>query len=117
MPLDAAWTERLGPVGFAGVARTVLAPNGELVSVKEAVAEAGPDQVLVVHGPTDRAIWGGSLAAAAHDRKAVGAVIHGLLRDAAEIAAVPSFGVIACGRRARRSDPAAVGARDLPIAV
>ncbi len=113
-PLGTPWPERFGPA-FAGFARTVRAAGGELASVREAVGDLENGEVLVVQGPNDRAIFGGSLATAAGTRGAAGAVIEGLVRDVAELAAVPGFGAVARGRRSVRSDPAAVGARDVPL--
>lgn len=79
-----------GTARFAGPIATVhgLDDNSR---VREAVQQPGEGRVLVVDGGGSlrRALVGGNLAAAAHANGWAGLLVHGAVRDVAELAAVP----------------------------
>lgn len=70
---------------FAGPARTVQIPAGHNTTVRQAVDEALPGEVIVVdaHGPMANAVLGDIVARHALRRGVVGFVIDGAVRDVA----------------------------------
>ncbi|GAA2103539.1 ribonuclease E activity regulator RraA [Brevibacterium salitolerans] len=106
-----------GRVRFEGSVRTVLC-RGDNQLVKEAAARPGHGYVLVVDGggALDSALMGGNIAAAAARNGWAGAVIHGAVRDRAEIGAL-DFGVKAMGSNPRKSRKDGAGAVDVPVEI
>ncbi|UVV70751.1 RraA family protein [Brucella anthropi] len=70
-----------------GQARTAEVMVGDCASICELIGAARPGEVLVVDagGFEDTAVWGGIMTAEASHRKLGGAVVHGAVRDVAEI--------------------------------
>jgi regulator of ribonuclease activity A len=104
-----------GRASFAGPASTVLCFEDNS-RVKEAVGEPGQGRVLVVDGGGSRrcALLGDLLARQAADNGWAGVVIHGCIRDAADIAGF-DLGVRALATLPRRSDRQGRGERDVAI--
>jgi regulator of ribonuclease activity A len=86
--------------------------------VKEAVGEAGNGRVLVVDagGSKRCAVLGDLLAKQAADNGWAGVVIHGCIRDSADIAKF-DLGVIALGTLPLRSERKNEGQRDVRVEV
>lgn len=84
--------------------------------VRTALSQAGGGRVLVIDGGGSmrRALVGDQLAALAARNGWSGIVVHGCIRDAAEIAAV-SIGVLALGTHPRKSDKRAHGVAGEPV--
>ena len=84
--------------------------------VKEAVEASGEGRVLVVDGGGSRrhALLGGNLGIAAVKNGWAGIVIHGCIRDSAELAALP-LGIRALGTMPLRSEKRGEGERDVPV--
>lgn len=106
-----------GRLSFAGPASTVLCFEDNS-RVKEAVGEPGQGRVLVVDGGGSRrcALLGDLLARQAADNGWAGVVIHGCIRDAADIAGF-DLGVRALATLPRRSDRQGRGERDVVIEI
>ena len=102
---------------FAGPASTVKCFEDNS-RVKEAVGEPGDGRVLVVDagGSLRCAVLGDLLAKQAADNGWAGVVVHGCIRDSADIAAF-QLGVIALGTMPLRSHRKGEGQRDVPIEV
>lgn len=100
---------------FRGVVSTVLAHDENLL-VKAAVAEPGEGRVLVVEGggSCHSALLGDNMARLARDNGWAGIVVHGAVRDAAELATL-DIGVKAVGTNPRRSHKTGTGRRDVPV--
>lgn len=110
------WSLALGRA-FAGPARTVSAPDGDLQAVRAAVAALQPGEVLVVAaGGLPAALWGDRLTAAALARGAAGVVVDGYVRDVQAVAA-SGLGLRARGTLPRRGEPTGAGALDVPVEV
>jgi regulator of ribonuclease activity A len=84
--------------------------------VKEAVEGPGAGRVLVVDGGGSRrrALLGDKLAAAAVRNGWAGVIVHGCVRDAAELGRT-DLGVRALGTIPLRSDKRGEGERDVPV--
>jgi regulator of ribonuclease activity A len=106
-----------GRTRFAGPASTVKCFEDNS-RVKEAVAEAGNSRVLVVDagGSMRCAVLGDLLAKQAADNGWAGVVVHGCIRDSADIAGF-DLGVIALGTMPLRSERKNEGQRDVVIEV
>jgi regulator of ribonuclease activity A len=104
-----------GRAGFAGPASTVKCFEDNS-RVKEAVSESGNGRVLVVDagGSMRCAVLGDLLAKQAADNGWAGVVVHGCIRDSAEIAGF-DLGVIALGTLPLRSERKNEGQRDIPV--
>jgi regulator of ribonuclease activity A len=106
----------LGAVtAFAGPAATLkIFEDNSLLA--EAVRMPGRGRVLVVDagGSVRCAVFGGNLAQAAAANGWAGVIIHGCVRDAAEINAV-ALGVRALAVHPRRSVKRGAGERDVPV--
>ena len=93
-----------GVTSFAGPIATlkVFEDNS---AVREAVGQPGEGRVLVVDGGGSRrvSLFGGNLAVAAAENGWAGVVVHGCVRDVAELEAQP-VGVRALGLVPRRSE-------------
>lgn len=104
-----------GAASFAGPIETlrVFEDNG---LVRQALEGPGQERVLVVDGGGSlrTALVGGNLAALAHRNGWAGLVVHGCIRDAAEIAATP-IGVKALSAIPRKSAKAGAGERGVPV--
>jgi len=104
-----------GTASFAGPIETlrVFEDNG---LVRQALEGPGQERVLVVDGGGSlrTALVGGNLAALAHRNGWAGLVVHGCIRDAAEIAATP-IGVKALSAIPRKSAKAGAGERGVPV--
>jgi regulator of ribonuclease activity A len=84
--------------------------------VKEAVETPGQGRVLVVDGGGSRrrALFGGNLGLAAVRNGWAGVIIHGCIRDSAELAQL-NIGIRALGTMPLRSEKRGVGDRDVPV--
>ena len=87
------------------------------VLVREALGEPGRGRVLVVDGAGSLgcALVGDMLARLAHENGWAGVVVHGAIRDSAEISAVP-VGLKALATCPRRSGKTGLGERGVPVA-
>lgn len=114
---EGQWFQYGGRKQFSGPASTVLAFEDNS-SVKDALAEPGRGRVLVVDGGGSPrvALVGGNLAAMAHRNGWAGVVVHGAVRDVAELRAA-DVGICALGRCPRRSSKRNAGARDVRVEV
>ena len=84
--------------------------------VKEAVESPGAGRVLVVDGGGShrRALLGDKLGEAAVRNGWAGVIIHGCIRDAAELGRM-DLGIRALGTMPLRSDKRGQGERDVPV--
>ena len=75
---------------LAGPAFTIRVPPGENPSVRAALEQASPGDVIVIDGGgyEIRALWGGNVSARARERGLAGAVVDGAVRDLDEIEAL-----------------------------
>lgn len=112
---DPLFREWGGVTSFAGAIETVrvLEDNG---LVRHALETPGRGGVLVVDGGGSRrtALVGGNLAALAHRNGWSGIVVHGCIRDAAELAGIP-VGIRALQATPRRSARGGAGERGVPL--
>jgi regulator of ribonuclease activity A len=106
-----------GKAAFAGPASTVKCFEDNS-RVKEAVGEPGKGRVLVVDAGGSRrcAVLGDLLAKQATDNGWAGVVVHGCIRDSADIATF-NLGVIALGTMPLRSERKNEGQRDVLVEV
>jgi len=104
-----------GAGSFAGPIETLRVFEDNAL-VRQTLEGPGQGRVLVVDGGGSlrTALVGGSLAALAHRNGWAGLVVHGCIRDAAEIAATP-IGVKALGAIPRKSAKAGAGERGVPV--
>lgn len=104
-----------GAVRFAGPVST-LRVHEDNALVRRALETPGEGRVLVVDGGGSlrSALVGGKLGQLAEDNGWAGVVVHGCVRDAAELAGC-AVGVRALGLMPRRSRRAGEGARDVPV--
>jgi regulator of ribonuclease activity A len=100
---------------FAGPVSTVRCFEDNS-RVKEAVESPGEGRVLVVDGGGSRrcALFGGNLGSTAVRNGWAGVIIHGCIRDSAELAQM-QLGIRALGTMPRRSEKRGEGARDVPV--
>ncbi|NJD30658.1 MAG: RraA family protein [Gammaproteobacteria bacterium] len=84
--------------------------------VKEAVEGPGNGRVLVVDGGGSRrrALFGGNLGNAAVRNGWAGIIIHGCIRDSAELGQL-NLGIRALGTMPLRSEKRGEGERDVPV--
>ena len=84
--------------------------------VKEAVESPGAGRVLVVDGGGSRrrALLGDKLGLAAVSNGWAGVIIHGCIRDSAELGRM-DLGIRALGTMPLRSDKRGEGERDMPV--
>ena len=104
-----------GATRFAGPFATVRAPDDNTF-VRAALEEPGRGRVLVVDGggSTRCALLGDMLGALARDNGWAGVVVHGCVRDTAQLATL-SIGVRALAAMPRKSDKKSRGERDVPV--
>jgi regulator of ribonuclease activity A len=100
---------------FAGPVSTVRCFEDNSL-VKEAVESPGHGRVLVVDGGGSkrRALFGGNLGAAAVRNGWSGVIIHGCIRDVAELEPL-ELGIRALGTMPLRSEKRGEGERDVPV--
>ncbi len=100
---------------FAGPIRTVRCLDDNS-AVKAAVESPGEGRVLVVDGGASmhRALLGGNLAAAAARNGWAGLLIHGCVRDRAELR-VADVGILALGHVPLPTDRQGQGSVDVPL--
>jgi len=84
--------------------------------VKEAVERTGDGRVLIVDGGGSRrrALLGDKLGESAVRNGWAGVIVHGCIRDAAELARL-DLGIRALGTMPLRSDKRGEGERDVPV--
>ena len=104
-----------GAARFAGPVRTVRCREDNAL-VKRVLSSPGDGAVLVVDGggSLHSALVGDLIAGAAVDNGWSGLVLHGVVRDAVALAALP-LGVKALGTNPRKSRKDAVGEVDVPV--
>jgi regulator of ribonuclease activity A len=104
-----------GRQAFSGPVSTVRCFEDNSL-VKAAVESPGNGRVLVVDGGGSRrrALVGGNLGVAAVKNGWAGIIIHGCIRDSAELAPLP-LGIRALGTMPLRSEKRGEGERDVPV--
>jgi regulator of ribonuclease activity A len=104
-----------GRRAFAGPVSTVRCFEDNS-RVKEAVESPGNGTVLVVDGGGSRrrALLGDKLGLAAVNNGWAGVIIHGCIRDSAELAGM-NLGLRALGTVPMRSEKRGAGERDVPV--
>ena len=102
---------------FAGPVHTVRAPEDNS-RVREAVNSPGEGRVLVIDGggSLESALVGDLIAASAVENGWAGIIVHGAIRDRAEIATLP-LGVKALGSNPRKSAKDGVGVVDEVVTI
>jgi regulator of ribonuclease activity A len=100
---------------FAGMIETVRVFEDNAL-VRQALETAGQGRVLVVDGggSVRCALLGGRLAALAHENGWSGIVVHGCVRDSAELAHIP-VGVKALHAVPMKSGKTGTGQRGIPV--
>jgi regulator of ribonuclease activity A len=115
--LPPGFTSYGGTARFGGPVATAACFEDNTV-VKAAVESAGHGRVLVVDGGGSlrRALVGGNLAAAAARNGWAGVVVHGAVRDVAELRTTP-VGVLALGVVPIAGERRGAGHRDGPVTI
>ncbi|WP_337844950.1 ribonuclease E activity regulator RraA [Thermus sp.] len=103
-----------GRVRFFGRVRTLKVFEDNLL-VRRVLEEGGEVLVIDGGGSLRTALLGGNLAQLALEKGWQGVVVHGAVRDAAELRALP-LGVKALGTTPKKSAKAGVGEVDVPVA-
>lgn len=100
---------------FEGSIRTVCC-DGDIGLIRRILSEPGTDCVLVVDGGGSlrRALFGDAMAAMAARHGWSGVIVHGAVRDAAEIDSMP-LGVKALGVSPQRGTLGEAGEMDKPV--
>lgn len=100
---------------FAGPIRTIRCFE-DIALMRDLVSQPGQGQVLVIDGGGSlaRALFGDLMAEKASANGWAGLVIHGAIRDAAEIDTM-DIGVKALGTVPRRGERTGAGAIDVPL--
>ncbi|WP_019562133.1 MULTISPECIES: ribonuclease E activity regulator RraA [Caldimonas] len=106
-----------GKPRFAGAVRTVKCYEDN-TEVKALLEGPGQGQVLVVDGGGSlaRALVGGNIAAAAAKNGWAGVVVHGCVRDAAELRAC-AVGIRALALHPMPTERRGQGLRDVPVLI
>ncbi len=106
-----------GVMSFHGQAHTLRCPEDNS-RVREAVAQPGAGRVLVVDGGgmLRRALVGGNLAVTAAKNGWAGILVHGAVRDIAELR-VASLGIKALALCPLRTDKRGLGDAGVPVMV
>jgi regulator of ribonuclease activity A len=104
-----------GRTSFSGVVSTVRCHRDNAL-VKAVLAEPAEGRVLVVDGGAslESALMGDLVAARAVENGWAGVVIHGAVRDVAELRGLP-LGAMALGSNPRKSAKEGVGDRDVTV--
>ena len=100
---------------FEGRIRTITC-RGEIALIRQVVAQPGEARVLVIDngGALDCAVFGDAMAGQVRRNGWSGVVIHGVVRDVAEIDAM-QIGVKALGTYPRRGALTSGGQVDVPV--
>lgn len=99
-----------------GVLSTVEA-RGCNHEIRQALAESGRDRVLLIDASGEQgACIGENLALLASRNGWAGLIVHGNVRDAADLKNVP-LGIVALGTWPARSENKAGGRRDVPLLI
>ena len=111
------WRQYGGAIAMAGPVRTVRCLDDN-TQVKIAVESEGQGHVLVVDGGMSlrHALLGGNLAAAAARNGWAGLLIHGAVRDLAELRAQP-ISILALGHVPMPTQRQNQGLRDVPLVI
>lgn len=111
------WRQYGGRTAFAGLVCTVRCLEDNSL-VKAAVERPGEGQVLVVDGGMSlrKALLGGNLAAAAARNGWAGLLIHGAVRDLAELRAT-DLGILALGHGPMPTERAGQGQAGLALLI
>ncbi len=106
-----------GKPSFHGQAHTLRCPEDNS-RVREAVAQPGEGRVLVIDGGgmLRRALVGGNLAMMAAKNGWAGILVHGAVRDAAELRAA-SLGIKALALCPLRTDKRGLGDAGVPVMI
>jgi regulator of ribonuclease activity A len=106
-----------GVASFHGQAHTLRCPEDNS-RVREAVAQAGAGRVLVVDGGgmLRRALLGGNLAVMAAKNGWTGILVHGAVRDVAELRAA-ALGIKALALCPLRTDKRGLGDAGVPVTI
>lgn len=106
-----------GRSAFFGQAVTVRA-HEDNSRVREAVSEPGQGRVLVADGggSLKRSLLGGDLAGKAARNGWAGVIVHGAVRDIAELEA-EDIGVLALALIPMKTEKRGLGERDVPVAL
>ncbi len=106
-----------GVISFHGQAHTLRCPEDNS-RVREAVAQPGEGRVLVVDGGgvTGRALVGGNLAVIAAKNGWAGILVHGAVRDIAELREA-SLGIKALALCPLRTDKRGLGDAGVPVMI
>jgi regulator of ribonuclease activity A len=106
-----------GVMSFHGQAHTLRCPEDNS-RVREAVAQPGAGKVLVIDGGgmTRRALVGGNLAVTAAKNGWAGILVHGAVRDIAELR-VASLGIKALALCPLRTDKRGLGDAGIPVMI
>jgi 4-hydroxy-4-methyl-2-oxoglutarate aldolase len=101
---------------LCGTALTVECPHGDGLMIHKAVSIGQPGDVIVANtnNSVSFAVWGDILTMAAQSRGIRGAVIHGIVRDSAEIARL-GFPVFCRGTGVRACTKALLGKINHPV--
>ncbi len=104
-----------GKIRFHGQAKTLLTFEDN-TKVRAAVEQAGEGRVLVVDGggSMNCALFGGNLAKLAADNGWAGIIIHGCVRDRAELAA-EAVGIKALASHPKKSQKRDLGTYDVTL--
>lgn len=104
-----------GVIAFHGTISTVRCYEDNSL-VRAALEESGAGRVLVVDGSGSRrcALVGDQLAALGRDNGWAGVVVHGCVRDAAELDRT-ALGIKALGVHPKRSTKRGLGERDVAV--
>ena len=104
-----------GKTRFHGQAKTLLTFEDN-TKLRAAVEQEGKGQVLVVDGggSMNCALFGGNLAKLAADNGWAGIIIHGCVRDRAELAA-EAVGIKALASHPKKSDKHDLGSYDVSL--
>ncbi|BDG15693.1 4-hydroxy-4-methyl-2-oxoglutarate aldolase [Thermus brockianus] len=102
---------------FSGRVRTLRVLEDNAL-VRQVLEEGGEGQVLFVDGQGSlrTALLGGNLARLAWERGWQGVVVHGAVRDAAELKEVP-IGILALAATPRKSAKEGKGEVDVPLSL
>ena len=104
-----------GKLRFHGPAKTLLTFEDN-TKLRAAVEQAGNGQVLVVDGggSVNCALFGGNLAKLAAENGWAGIIIHGCVRDCAELAA-EAIGIKALASHPKKSEKRDLGSYDISL--
>jgi regulator of ribonuclease activity A len=115
--LPDVYTSYGGLASFHGQAHTLRCPEDNS-RVREAVAQSGQGRVLVVDGGgmLRRALLGGNLAVMAAKNGWAGILVHGAVRDVAELRAA-ALGIKALALCPLRTDKRGLGDASVPVMI